>query len=117
MTTTPAAPPRKRRPFFRVWLPCCVLALTLIGLVLVWTWPFADDWGLLVRPAFTFLIVQATVLFLTFWLLCFSGLRWYGRILAAVALLGADVASVREVKFTGNLLPSSVTYRWMPAAA
>ena len=57
------------------------------------------------RVVATWFIVQISALLLVLWFLFFSGLRWWLRVLVLLGVAGAVGASVREVKFTGDMVP------------
>ncbi|HJT76029.1 MAG TPA: PQQ-binding-like beta-propeller repeat protein [Gemmataceae bacterium] len=114
--SAPDAPPRRPPSFLRVWLPVLLVALWALGVVGIWAWP-DPDWAKVYRVVSTFGSAVLLLMLLGIWFVLFSGVRLWVRavvVLAGVAaLLFLPRALVREVHFSGNMVPV-VHFRWEP---
>ena len=103
----------KQRSAFRTWFPWVVVGLAACGIALLWVWPapeLEEVWRVLGTEA----LILAGGLLLFVWAFFLSYFSWVLRrrillvtVLAAVGL----VASIREVRFTGNMVPIPIP-RW-----
>src|SRR5258707_832155 len=102
--TPPASPPRKRS-FFRSWLPWIIVSLSGMGIGVLWSVPPPHVEGA-ERVTGTIGIGLLTLLLLGFWLLFFSGLRWWMRlgipVLVIAGLIGFLGGAVKRVSFSGD---------------
>src|SRR5438093_962943 len=103
---------RARRTFFRFWFPWVILGVAAVAMACIWLWP-SPSLELLQRVNSTSFTLMLTFLFLAAWLLFFSGLRWALRFGILLSILVAVWAAVRDVKFTGDMVPV-VRFRWDP---
>jgi outer membrane protein assembly factor BamB len=108
--SAPAAP----RPSSRLWMPLLVLVGAPLAGAVIWYWP--SDWDHGHRTLSILALAMLSVLLLGFWLLFLS--RWprWVRLTPVVLLLtgaGALAASLREVHFTGDMMPV-FSFRWEP---
>jgi outer membrane protein assembly factor BamB len=100
----------------RLWIPVAVLLVAPAAGALVWYWP--GDWEHALRTVTLMGLGAVALLLLALWLLFLS--RFPGRVrLGLLALLvggGAALAgSVREVRFSGDMVPA-FTFRWEKSA-
>src|SRR5438876_8563063 len=107
--------PVSKRKFDRVWLPCLILAGTVIAITAIWLWP-SEAFERSRRGTGTIMTIQVSLLLLTVWLIFLSGLRWRTRggilLLAVLTLLLA----YWNVQFDGDMVPSfPVWTRWTRA--
>jgi outer membrane protein assembly factor BamB len=64
-----------------------------------------------------FMAIPISLILLLVWFVAFSGFRWYTRVaglLFLAILVGAYLACVRKVEFSGEMQPISITFRWEP---
>src|SRR6516164_2498223 len=109
------AAPSKRRSFLRNWLPLLILGIGAAVLAALAMRPFPEweDANRNVSMMFTGIVTSGLLLL---WVVLFSGFRWWARlaILLGVAAVGAStLASVRDVKFSGDMLPT-FQFKWQP---
>jgi outer membrane protein assembly factor BamB len=102
----------KKRGFFRFWFPWFVIVLAGTGILLSWSWP-APELERANRVSFTMMTVMLSSIFLLLWFLFFSSVRWWLRIACTLSVVGALVASIRNVTFSGDTVPI-VHFRWDP---
>src|SRR5437588_13042360 len=116
MASVPTTPPRMNRSFFRFWFPWIVICLAAAAIAVIAMSPLTEEWAPVNRVvASTFAGILAGV-FLLFWFLFFSGVRWSVRLLVLFALAATGFAfakQVRQVKFTGDMVPV-VRFWWDP---
>jgi outer membrane protein assembly factor BamB len=95
----------------RLWIPIVVIGLFAATTTALMAWPDLDRG----RRAGTmvFMVVPATVLLLTVWLLFLSGMRWPLRIGIFVGIVALVALTIRGVEFEGDMVPI-VHYRWEP---
>src|SRR5262245_13475876 len=115
-TPPPVAPKRPRR--WATWLVVAWLVFVAVGQFAVWNDKIIPDThGQSITTMVTVSMGIVTVLLLMSWLLFFPPFRRKLAFpLAALIYLvavGAVVASIREVHFTGDMRPT-VTFRWQP---
>lgn len=93
----------------RLWPLLLIFALASLSTVAVWSWP-APEWEFVGRVVCTYLIVMLTLLATAAWYVCLSGVRWWFGLLTlplAVALMGGlGWAFIREVRFSGDMVPT-----------
>jgi outer membrane protein assembly factor BamB len=116
MAVSEIAATRKKRSLLRFWFPRIVLALWAIDLGVIAFWPsegFEAGQRVMAVLGGTFL----TFILLAIWLLIFSGYRWWWRFLllfgSVLLVVGAALATVREVHFKGDMAPI-LKFRWQP---
>lgn len=102
------------RPCFRLaaWVPFLVLLLGGACITLAWAIP-GDDLDRGHRVVGTQIAILITGILLFGWLIFLSGLSWTLRVLIPVVLIGSSLAVVREIRFTGDMVPIFVL-RWSP---
>jgi outer membrane protein assembly factor BamB len=108
MSTVPAAPTSKPRPFFRFWFPWIVLALAGLAVIAIGWSPVTEEWAPANRNVGSVMACVVAGLVLTLWLLFLSGVRWSLRlgVLAIVVAAGFIFSlQIRQLKFTGNMVP------------
>jgi outer membrane protein assembly factor BamB len=93
-----------RRTFFRFWFPILVVAGAALGAAGVWYWP-APEWEFAQRVSTLILVGMVTTLLLALWLLFLSGFAWWVRLGFLVLVVGTVLALVREVRFSGDMVP------------
>jgi outer membrane protein assembly factor BamB len=107
---TTSTPPKKKRTFLRRRLPFVILGVALLAGLALWFWP-----GEALEPAQRnfglIMLTQLTVLLMLLWLIGFSGLSWLWRLAILALVIGAPLAAVRQVRFTGGMAPS-FEFRW-----
>jgi outer membrane protein assembly factor BamB len=105
-------PARPRRLFPRLMLLAAVATLTVL-----WAAPLPGG-GAFAWSFGVWLVAQGALLVLLFWLIGYSGWRWWLRVPVAVLLLGASAAAaVRDVGFSGDMRPIVVRFRWQRSPA
>jgi outer membrane protein assembly factor BamB len=90
-----------------------ILVLAGATLGVLWFWPF-QEWEMANRNASAMFTILVTIALLLSWVLLFSGYRWLVRLvilLAAVGVGAGALASVRDVKFSGDMRPTFV-FQW-----
>jgi outer membrane protein assembly factor BamB len=117
MSVSEVAAPPKKRSFLRIWLPLLILVAGSTTVAVMRFGPF-PEWEAANRNVSVMFTVLITSALFLFWFVLFSGLRWVLRlavVLVIAALAGGAVASVRNVAFTGDMLPIP-EYRWQRPA-
>jgi len=111
MSSSATIRPSRARTFLRIWFPWVVLGVGFVAIAALWAWP-SEKLELSQRENSTGLVVIAALLLLALWLLFFSGLAWWVRLAIPLGMLAAAWAAVRDVRFTGDMIPL-VQFRWM----
>ncbi len=106
MMSTPVA----RRSFWRFWFPLLLPVLASLVIATLWAWP-NEEYERVNRVAGSLMTLQALLVLLALWLLVLSGLRWWVRLGVLAAVLGLGLASVRGVRFSGDMVPE-FEWRW-----
>jgi outer membrane protein assembly factor BamB len=114
MSTTSSTAAARKRPGLRLWFPAGVIGLAAVLIALLWAGPGKElerAWQVVGTEG----ILLLTGLLLVCWLVFLSRLpgrvRW-GILLALLLVGGAvGVASIREIKFSGDMVPEFV-FRW-----
>lgn len=102
--------PRTGSHVLRVWFPILVLLLAALVVAAVWAWPDAD-WPQERRVTYSTVAVFCVIAGMIAWVVLGSGWRWPLRVGVLAVVAGTTVASIRSVKFTGDMVPI-VTFRW-----
>lgn len=102
----PKATPRRWSWRIRVLLG--IVGICLASLAVLWGWPGIE---FMPRVAGTLITVQALTLLVFAWILFLSGWRWPKRLGVIALFVLAIVAIVRDVRFSGDMVPH-VTFRW-----
>src|SRR6267378_2052835 len=113
----PVARPRRRRFIFPAILLVVIAAVFLIQPI--GSWLDIEPEMLVNVISIAYMAVPLSLLLLLVWFLAFSGFRWYTRVLGLlflVALAGTAVACIRNVEFSGDMKPMSISFRWQPDA-
>src|SRR5262245_10427271 len=109
MATTSVATPSKTRFFLRYCLPWLIIAGGIIGCLVVWLWPSEEMERYQRVLGAVWIAAPLTFILLAGWVLIFSGWRWQARwglaVLLPAVLIGAFIASVREHRNWGDMLP------------
>jgi outer membrane protein assembly factor BamB len=111
--TTPV--PATKRSQFSVWLPWVILVLAAAAETYIWFLTPAD-WERANQFVSSVGVGLVTLLLLAAWLLFFSSFRTWVRLGAVggvVLLWIAFYLSLREVKFSGDMVPTFV-FKWSP---
>lgn len=103
----------RKRVSLRRWFPVLVLALALLAIAVLWAWP-SPEYERMYRVAGTMISVEIAALLLLLWFVGFSGYSWLVRLGTIAALVLGALAFVREVQFTGDMVPI-VHFRWNPS--
>jgi outer membrane protein assembly factor BamB len=111
MSAETATKPRSQRTLFHFWFPRAVVCAACVVVAGVWAWP-SEKLDFIHRVNATELTVLGSLLLLTLWLLVFSGLAWWQRLTIPLGALLVAWAMVRDVKFSGDMVPL-VQFRWM----
>ena len=116
MSASPAPAAPRKRSFLRVWLPVLILLLgvTVVGLAL--GLPQAE-WEMLPRPALALMTVTLVMLLMLLWWVFFSGVKASVRVPVLLLVAAAGAAGfflVKEIKFTGDIVPHFV-WLWTPS--
>ena len=117
MSVSEVAAPPKKRSFLRVWLPLLILVAASAAVAVIRFGPF-PEWEPANRNVSTMFTVLVTSALLLVWFALFSGLRWVWRvavIFLVAVLVGSAVGSVRNVGFSGDMLPI-LEFRWQRSA-
>jgi len=114
MATIPSSPPATGRSFWRFWFPLVVPILAALALAAIWAWPETDSYVLANRVFNTLMIASIALLVLFVWGLVFSNYRW-SFVVAGVLIVAAVVGAVRNVRFTGDMIPIP-HFRWEKTA-
>src|SRR5688572_29540981 len=113
MSVSQLTTPRRRNAFFS-WLPWLIVAGGALAALAIWFWPSDMERANRVVGV-TWVVAPLTVILLGLWVLGFSGWNWWARagVVTGVPLaVGAlALASVREVRLTGDMIPH-VAFRW-----
>ncbi len=112
MATHAPAAARGGPRFLRVWLPVLIPAAATLLVTALWAWPDVD-WSHERRVTYTWITVFVAGLGLLAWFILWSGLPWTARITFLLLVAGGLFASIRQVKFTGDMEPI-ITFRWDP---
>lgn len=110
MSTQATVTPRTGSRFLRVWFPILILAIAPVIVAGFWLWPDAD-WARERRVTYTAITLFAGTAGLLAWMLVSSGWPWSRRLILLALLVGGALGSIRNVKFTGDMVPI-VTFRW-----
>ncbi|HLJ95290.1 MAG TPA: PQQ-binding-like beta-propeller repeat protein [Gemmataceae bacterium] len=102
---------KSQRTLFRSWFPGIVVCVAGVGVAAVWSWPSAQV-DFVRRVNGTILLVSAAAVFLALWSLFLSGLSWWLRLAIPLSMLAVGVLVIRDVKFTGDMVPL-VEFRWL----
>jgi outer membrane protein assembly factor BamB len=94
----------------RYWFPLVVLGLAVLAVAFFWLWP-DEEWPRLLRVVGTWISSMLAGLLLAGWLVLLSGLRWWLSLGVILGLAGGAVASVKDLKFDGDMAPI-ITWRW-----
>ena len=118
---TPAAPLTWWR-LMLLWLGRTVLALAALALLAVAVlqlWPESDTLLPMTRNGLSILLAPVGAVLGLVWFALFSGRRWWVRLVGVTAVLAfaaSLVASVRDVEFSGDVVPT-VRFVWQPTRA
>jgi outer membrane protein assembly factor BamB len=119
LTSAPVAAKRPRR-LWRFIFPAFLL-LVIIGVFLI------ESIGLKLgfeRGPLLDVVIMASMalpiclILLLLWFVAFSGFRWYTRVgglFVLVILVGAYLACVRKLEFSGEMHPIAISFRWEPS--
>ena len=113
MSVSEVAAPPKKRSFLRIWLPLLILVAASAAVAVIRFGPF-PEWEAANRNVSVMFTVLISSALLLLWFVLFSGIRWVLRlavVLVIAALTGGAVASVRNVGFSGDMLPI-LEFRW-----
>jgi outer membrane protein assembly factor BamB len=106
------APPRKR-VLLHVWFPTLILISGSAALAVIQFGPF-PEWEQANRNVSTMFTAVITSALLLLWFIFCSGVRWILRlavVLIVALAVGGTLASVRDVRFTGDMFPI-LQFRW-----
>jgi outer membrane protein assembly factor BamB len=117
MSKPNASSPIRRQTLRRFWIPGVVLALGVLAVLILGSWP-SEEWDGAMRHSFMLMASMLTGLVLLLWFLLLSGFRWWYRV-GGLLLLFAGVygffSTVRDWRFSGDMIPS-FRLRWQKTA-